>query len=147
MRLTISFAVAAALLALGSASATPSIPLRQHAEAAPLAATPVIDWSNEARQAIVSAGPGGSFGTENFGNKFPGEAAVYMGIVYAAIYDAAVAIEGGYQPFKTTTLTAPANTSPEAAIAPAQTVWVSTFRLRRSAASVRVRKQMQEAVT
>jgi hypothetical protein len=145
MRLTISFAVAAALLALGSASATPSIPLRQHAEAAPLAATPVIDWSNEARRAIVPAGPGGSFGTENFGNKFPGEAAVYMGIVHAA--DAAVAIEGGYQPFKTTTLTAPTNTSPEAAIAPAQTVWVSTFRLRRSAASVRVRKQMQEAVT
>ena len=65
MRLTISFAAAAALLALGSASATPSIPLRQHAEAAPLAATPVIDWSNEARQAIVPAGPGGSFGTEN----------------------------------------------------------------------------------
>jgi hypothetical protein len=132
---------------VGSASATPSIPLRQHAEAAPLAATPVIDWSNEARRAIVPAGPGGSFGTENFGNKFPGEAAVYMGIVHAGIYDAAEAIEGGYQPFKTTTLTAPANTSPEAAIAPAQTVWVSTFRLRSSAASVRAHKQMQEAVT
>ena len=42
MRLTISFAAVAALLALGSASATPSIPLRQHAEAAPLAAKPVI---------------------------------------------------------------------------------------------------------
>jgi hypothetical protein len=116
MRLTISFAVAAALLALGSASASPSIPLRQHAEAAPLAATPVIDWSNEARRAIVPAGPGGSFGTENFGNKFPGEAAVYMGIVHAAIYDAAVAIEGGYEPYGLE-LTAPPNTSPEAAIA------------------------------
>jgi hypothetical protein len=57
MRLTISFAVTAAPLALGSASATPSIPLRQHAEAAPLAATPVIDWSNEARRAIVPSGP------------------------------------------------------------------------------------------
>jgi hypothetical protein len=102
MRLTISFAAAAALLALGSASATP---------------------------------------------KFPGEAAVYMGIVHAANYDAAVAIEGSYQPFRTTTLTAPANTSPEAAIAPAQTVWVSTFRLGRAAASVRARKQIQEAVT
>ena len=39
------------------------------------------------------------FGSENFGNKFPGEAAVYMGIVHLAIYDAAVAIEGGYRPY------------------------------------------------
>lgn len=79
-----------------------------------LSATPVIAWSNEARRAIVppSAGP------ENFGNKFPGEAAVYMGIVHAAIYDAAVAIGGGYQPYAIA-LTAPADTSPEAAIATA----------------------------
>jgi hypothetical protein len=41
-----------------------------------------------------------------------------MGIVHVAIYDAAVAIEGGYQPY-TTTPTAPANTSPEATIATA----------------------------
>lgn len=80
----------------------------------PAATTPVAFWSTEARCAIVppTAGP------ENFGNKFPGEAAVYMGIVHVAIYDAAVAIEGGYQPY-TTTPTAPANTSPEAAIATA----------------------------
>jgi hypothetical protein len=54
---------------------------------------PVIYWSNEARRAIVppAAGP------ENYGNKFPGEAGVYMGIVHVAIYDAAVAIEGGYE--------------------------------------------------
>src|SRR4029453_18940187 len=116
MRLTISFAGAAALLALGSASPSPSIPLRQHAEAAPLAATPGIDWGNEAPRAMVPAGPGGSFGTENFGNKFPGEAPVYMGIVHAAIYDAAVAIVGGYEPYGLE-LTAPPNTSPEAAIA------------------------------
>jgi hypothetical protein len=79
-----------------------------------LSATPVIDWSNEARRAIVppSAGP------ENFGNKFPGEAAVYMGIVHVAIYDAAVAIEGGYRPYAIA-LTAPAGTSPGAAIATA----------------------------
>jgi hypothetical protein len=82
--------------------------------AAGLPATPVIDWSNEARYAIVppSAGP------ENYGNKFPGEAAVYMGIVHAAIYDAAVAIEGGYEPYAIA-LTAPPDTSPAAAIATA----------------------------
>jgi hypothetical protein len=86
------------------------------AHAADLSAQPVIDWSNEARKAIVppSAGPPG----ENFGNKFPGEAAVYMGIVHAAIYDAAVAIEGGYQPYAIE-LHAQPETSSAAAIATA----------------------------
>ena len=80
--------------------------------------TPVLDWSNEARQAIVPAGPGGLFGSENYGDKFPGEAAVYMGIVHAAIYDAVLAIEGGHQPYAIA-LTAPPGTSPHAAIATA----------------------------
>jgi hypothetical protein len=80
--------------------ATP-LPATQCAPAAkyPAAATPVAFWSTEARCAIVPAGPGGVFGSENFGNKFPGEAAVYMGIVHVAIYDAAVAIGGGYRPY------------------------------------------------
>ena len=47
-------------------------------------------------------GPSGVSVPENYGNKFPGEAAVYMGIVHAAIYDAAVAIEGGYEPYAIT---------------------------------------------
>ena len=74
----------------------------------------MIDWRTEARRAIVppSAGP------ENYGNKFPGEAAVYMGIVHAAIYDAAVAIEGGYEPYAIR-LIAPPHTSSAAAIATA----------------------------
>src|SRR6266480_6389397 len=88
------------------------------AHATDLSAAPVIYWSNEARRAIVPAGPGGIFGTENYGNKFPGEAAVYMGIVHVAIYDAAVAIEGGYEPYAIT-LHAPPNTSSAAAIATA----------------------------
>jgi hypothetical protein len=67
--------------------------------ALPAATTPVAYWSTEARCAIVPAGPGGVFGSENFGSKFPGEAAVYMGIVHVAIYDAAVAIQGGYRPY------------------------------------------------
>jgi hypothetical protein len=81
-------------------------------------AKPVVDWSNEARRAIVPAGPNGIFGAENYGNKFPGEAAVYMGIVHAAIYDAAVAIEGGYQPYAIA-VAAPAVGSPASAIATA----------------------------
>jgi hypothetical protein len=81
-------------------------------------AAPVIDWSREAQRAIVPPGPGGVFGQENYGNKFPGEAAVYMGIVHAAIYDAAVAIEGGYQRYAIT-IDASSDTSPAAAIATA----------------------------
>src|SRR5438477_3494715 len=98
--------------------ATP--PTTQCAPAAnyPAAATAVAFWSTEARCAIVPAGPGGIVGSENFGNKFPGEAAVYMGIVHVAIYDAAVSTDGGYQPYAPTP-TAPADTSPEAAIATA----------------------------
>ena len=84
----------------------------------PAATTPVAFWSTEARCAIVPAGPGGVFGSENFGNKFPGEAAVYMGIVHVAIYDAADAIYGGYQPYVQTP-PAPPDTSPEAAVATA----------------------------
>ncbi len=84
----------------------------------PAAPTPVAFWSTEARCAIVPAGPSGVFGAENFGNKFPGEAAVYMGIVHVAIYDATVAIRGGYKPYAPTPA-APADTSPEAAIATA----------------------------
>ena len=72
------------------------------AAAYPAAATPVAFWSTEARCAIVQAGPGGIFGTENFGNKSPPEAAVYMGIVHVAIYHAAVAIKGDYQPYAPT---------------------------------------------
>jgi hypothetical protein len=114
--------LAAAVVFVGvgpGVGATPP-PANQCAPAAnyPAATTPVAFWSTEARCAIVPAGPGGIVGSENFGNKFPGEAAVYMGIAHVAIYDAAVAIEGGYQPY-TTTPTAPPNTSHEAAIATA----------------------------
>jgi hypothetical protein len=118
MRRTIFGLAAAALLALGTASVTSGSGPTAQADAATLAATPVIDWSNEARRAIVPAGPGGIFGTENYGNKFPGEAGVYMAIVHAAIYDAALAIEGGYEPYAIA-LTAPSDTSPAAAIATA----------------------------
>jgi hypothetical protein len=109
--------------AVACVGAAPSVgaaaPTTQCAPAAayPAAATPVAFWSTEARCAIVPPGPGGVFGSENFGNKFPGEAAVYMGIVHVAIYDAAVAIEGGYQPYAIA-LHAP-DASPQAAIATA----------------------------
>jgi hypothetical protein len=104
--------VAMAIGAVGhGAPHTPDPPPGQSAQ-------PVIDWSHEARRAIVPPGPGGIFGAENYGNKFPGEAGVYMGIVHAAIYDAALAIEGGYQPYAIA-LRAPRGTSAAAAISTA----------------------------
>ncbi|MGE5274865.1 MAG: hypothetical protein ACM3QU_14030 [Verrucomicrobiota bacterium] len=95
---------------VGAGPGTGAPPQTQCAPAAAMAAaaTPVAYWSTETRCAIVPAGPGGSFGAENFGNKFPGEAAVYMGIVHVAIYDAAVAVEGGHQPYAITQGAAPA---------------------------------------
>ena len=99
--------VAALVALLGTAafaSARPGVGAPPQTQCAPGAAmsaamTPVAYWSTEARCAIVPAGPGRIFGSENFGNKFPGEAAVYMGIVHVAIYNATVAIEGGFRPY------------------------------------------------
>ena len=105
--------VAIALVHGAAARGTP-----HHPDRPPALAAAVVHWSNEARQAIVPPGPNGVFGTENYGNKFPGEAAVYMGIVHAAIYDAALAIEGGYEPYAMA-IEAPRGTSAAAAVASA----------------------------
>jgi hypothetical protein len=119
MRRMILLAVATATITSGGSNAAPATMPTRATAAADIDAAPVAAWSTEARRAIVPAGPGGIFGQENYGNKFPGEAAVYMGIVHAAIYDAAVAIEGGgYKPYAIK-LTAPPDTSPAAAIATA----------------------------
>jgi hypothetical protein len=119
-RLALVLVLLGAVAFVGAGPAVGASPRTQCAPAANYraATTPIAFWSTEARCAIVPAGPGGSFGSENFGNKFPGEAAVYMGIVHVAMYDAAVALEGGYRPYVPTPA-APANTSPEAAIATA----------------------------
>ena len=67
----------------------------------------ITDWSLIAQNAIVTVG-----------KRFPGEAAVHMGIVHATIYDVVVAIEGGYRPYAITP-TVPPNTSLDAAVATA----------------------------
>lgn len=108
----------ATLAAVAPTGAAPAKGVTGEAAAASLSAAPVVYWSNEARRAIVPAGPGGVFGTDNYGNKFPGDAAVYMGIVQAAVYDTALAFGGGYRPYAID-LTAPAGASSEAAIATA----------------------------
>ncbi len=117
MRRTICFAAVAAALALTVAT-TMDVTARAQQPLAALGPAPVVDWSHEARRAIVPPGPGGIFGAENYGNKVPGEAAVYMGIVHAAMYDAAVAIARGHRPYAAE-LSAPPDASPHAAIATA----------------------------
>src|SRR5688572_5016621 len=96
------------LLVVGFGVAAASLDSRRVQDAeAPSQKRAVADWSLIAQNAIVAVG-----------KKFPGEAAVHMGIVHAAIYDAVVAIKGGYRPYAITP-TVPPNTSVEAAVAAA----------------------------
>jgi hypothetical protein len=67
----------------------------------------VADWSLVAQSSVVAVG-----------QKFPGEAAVYMGIVHAAMYDAAVGVAGGYEPYRVDPVV-PAGASLDAAVATA----------------------------
>jgi hypothetical protein len=102
------FVVIATLLAIGT---TATFRVLGVTPGTALPRGPVVDWSLEAQRAIVPPPAG-------VGNQFPGEAAAYMGIVHATMYDAAVAIQGGYRPYALS-LTAPADTSPGAAVAAA----------------------------
>ena len=69
--------------------------------------TTVLEWSSAATTAIVTVEP-----------RFPCRSAVYKGIVHAAIYDAVVGIEGGYEPY-TEHAAAPEGASADAAAAQA----------------------------
>lgn len=66
----------------------------------------VIDWSTIAHLAIVG-----------MAGKFPGEAAVLMGIAHVAIYDAVTAIEGGAEPYAVKPQVPPGASAPVAAAA------------------------------
>jgi PAP2 superfamily len=70
-------------------------------------ATPVLEWSTIAQNSIVVVA-----------KKFPGEAALLMGIVHSAIYDATAAVEGGLAPYSDYEH-APTDTSLPAAVATA----------------------------
>jgi hypothetical protein len=76
----------------------------------------VSDWSLIAQNAVVVEG-----------KKFPGEAAVYMGIVHAAIYDAAVGVSGGYQPYRVSPAVPPGASLDAAVATAAHRVLVGLF--------------------
>src|SRR5207249_8409264 len=81
-----------------------------------LRAGAVSDWSLIAQNSIVVVG-----------KKFPGEAAVYMGIVHAAIYDAAVGVSGGYEPYHVSPVVPPGASLDAAVATAAHRVLVDLF--------------------
>lgn len=83
-----------------------------------LRAGAVTEWSLIAQNSIVPVG-----------QKFPGEAAVYMGIVHAAIYDAAVGVSGGYQPYLVNPVVPPGASLDAAVATAAHRVLVELFPL------------------
>ena len=89
-RAAIIVAAALALLALGSTSAQ---------------ANAVTDWNAITQDALIPGRP-------------PGDAQVMVGIVQAAVFDAANAIDGGYRPYAGA-IDAPPGASPDAAVAAA----------------------------
>jgi PAP2 superfamily len=101
-------------LALGALALGALMPSASVAAAGPQAARiadkspqAIVDWSLVAQNSIVVVA-----------KKFPGEGAVLMGIVHAAIYDATVAVDGGFRPYAVA-LHAPGHTSLAAAVATA----------------------------
>jgi hypothetical protein len=92
-----------ALVVAAIASAAQALPAI--ARATPQYGNAVTDWNEIAQNAIVAGRP-------------PGSSVVLEGIVQAAIYDATVAIEGGYEPFVARpTVNRPASTAAAVAAA------------------------------
>jgi PAP2 superfamily len=81
-----------------------------------LRAGTVSEWSLIAQNSIVGVG-----------KVFPGEAAVYMGLVHAAIYDAAVAVSGGYRPYHVSPVVPPGASLDAAVATAAHRVLVELF--------------------
>ena len=81
----------------------------------PLPGNPVVEW-NAIAQEIVQPAP--MPGMPAMSSVSMSEAFVYLAYVQAAVYNALVAIEGGYQPYNSL-LTAPPTASRDAAVAAA----------------------------
>ena len=103
----IAAACAVTTSATGPATSASLDSRRTHHATPPSERAAVAAWSLIAQNTIVTVG-----------RRFPGEAAVYMGIVHATIYDVVLAFAGGYQPYAFTP-TVPPNASLEAAVATA----------------------------
>jgi hypothetical protein len=100
-------AIAVTALAVAASAAT-----TRNATAALPPGNAVLQWNKIAEDTVVGSGP------------FQGEGFIYMAYASAAVYDAVVAIEGGYQPYGPA-ITAPEGASTEAAVVEAayRTLW------------------------
>jgi hypothetical protein len=100
-------AIAVTALAVAASAATTG-----NATAALPPGNAVVQWNKIAEDTVVGSGP------------FQGEGFIYMAYASAAVYDAVVAIEGGYQPYGPA-ITAPEGASTEAAVVEAayRTLW------------------------
>jgi hypothetical protein len=103
----------AAIAAVALAVAAPLGTSRDAAAVLPLGNT-VAQWNQIAEDTVVGSGA------------FQSEGLIYMGYVSAAVYDAVVAIEGGFEPYGPA-IAAPAGASVDAAIVEAayRTLWAS----------------------
>ncbi|HEV8622022.1 MAG TPA: vanadium-dependent haloperoxidase [Actinomycetota bacterium] len=111
MRRTI-LAVAAALVAVGAVNAAPGVAATQDAAAALPPGNTVAQWNQIAEDTVVGSGA------------FQSEGLIYMAYVSAAVYDALVAIEGGFEAYGPP-IAAPAGASADAAVVEAayRTLW------------------------
>ena len=106
MGLLVGVAVFAALAGAGIRSA--------HAVLDPTLPNTVQQWNKVAEDAVVTSGA------------FQGEGEIYMAYTSAAVYDAVVAIQGGFEPYGPA-ITAPAGASLDAAVVEAAYRTLSTY--------------------
>ncbi len=99
---------AVGLLALGTLAAATLTPAEARGGGAAPAHNPsaVLAWNETAVATVVAA------------NQFQAEGMIHLGYVQAAVYDALMAVDGGFQPYATT-LSAPAGADGDAAVAAA----------------------------
>jgi len=100
VRARVLWVVAIALMAMAVAASAGTI--RNAAAALPPGNT-VAQWNKIAEDTVVGSGA------------FQSEGLIYMAYASAAVYDAVVAIEGGFEPYGPA-ITAPAGASPDAAV-------------------------------
>ena len=106
--------LALAVLVLWAAVAAP-VRARPRSVATVAGPQVVLDWNATAAATLLASG------------KPQPESMVYIGLTQAAVYDAVIAIEGGFEPYLIVPAVPPGSSSPAAAAAAAYGVLVTYF--------------------
>jgi hypothetical protein len=112
---------AAATVVLAAAASAPAHPPKPPTVASPQV---VLDWNATAVSTVLASGKGQP------------EAMVYMGLVQAAVYDAVIAVEGGFEPYLIVPGVPPGSSPEAAAAAAAYGVLVGYFPAQKAALDV-----------